>query len=103
MQHCSGNARGHCVFNRGAACSHENLLTPAAPHHRRWGTSHSFMKKLILGLAVIALVSFGPTGVGAGFSLQVTGLAGGQLQVLATNISGIVFLPRGTAHAWDVT
>jgi hypothetical protein len=46
------------------------------------------MKKVILGLTVIALVAFMPTLVGAGFNLKVTRLGGGQMQVLATNISG---------------
>jgi hypothetical protein len=46
------------------------------------------MKKNILGLTVIALLAFLPTLVGAGFSLKVTRLGGGQMQILATNISG---------------
>ena len=46
------------------------------------------MKKLILGLALIALAASLPALVGAPFTLKVTGFGGGRIHILATNISG---------------
>jgi len=46
------------------------------------------MKRLILPLAVIILATSLPILFGATFTLKVTNLGGGRIQVLATNISG---------------
>ena len=46
------------------------------------------MKRVIPGLTLIAFMTLLPFVVGAAFSLKLTGSGAGQIQVLATNISG---------------
>jgi hypothetical protein len=46
------------------------------------------MKKVTISLTVVILAIFLPVLVRAAFTLKVTDFGGGQIQVLATNISG---------------